>query len=506
MAGEKRSVFERPEAVLAGFMGLSVIVWTLQCSLLQHVLGIDIYETLVWGEQLQWGHSKHPPLSGWLGYFFSWATGHSDWGLYLAAQLSIALGVFFTFKLARLFFDRHRAAIAALLLYFLMYYTPSEMKFCTYLVEIAIAPAASYLLLLALRQKRLVCWLGLGAVCGLGFLNKYSFGLVAGAFLSVVLTRREYRRCLATFGPYLAILTCLLVMSPHLKWLIDHDFVCFGHVGGRLKADHSVLMPLFVLASALYPVLAEAVAMALALAPRFPRGEGGAGRFGRWFAAWKGMAGWERCERNREAIHFAGIIALFPGAVYLVLSLSGTDIILMWLCSVASCSGIFVMALCPAAAGPRLLKRVSILLALFIVAVLIGTTVDIGFRTSASLHTRPELVVEAAEKFWRRHSDSPIPVVVGGLRFAALVDHYSAGHPPVCEPDDELMIDLYRERIRRQGALLIESRPAEFEEFLKRIDVPVSFEKHYFKYKSLFGREKKRTFILGYLPPGTQIK
>lgn len=503
MAGEKRSVFERPETVLAGFIGLSVIVWTLQCSLLQRVLGIDIYETLVWGEQMQWGHSKHPPLSGWLGYFFSRVTGHSDWELYLAAQLCIALGVFFTFKLARLFFDRYRAAIAALLLYFLMYYTPSEMKFCTYLVEIAIAPAASYLLLLALRQKRLACWIGFGAVCGLGFLNKYSFGLFAVAFLLVVLTRREYRRCFGTFGPYLAILTCLLVLSPHLKWLIDHDFVCFGHVGGRLNEKHSVLMPLFVLASALYPVLAESLALALALVPRFSTGEG---RFGRWFAAWRDLAGWERCERNREAIHFAGIISLFPGAVYLVLSLAGTDIILMWLCSIASCSGILVMALCHAAAGPRLLKRVSILLALFIVAVLIGTTVDTGFRTSASLHTRPETVVEAAEQFWRRHSDAPIPVVVGGLRFAALVDHYSAGHPPVCEPDDEVMIELYRERIRRHGALLIESRPTEFEDFLKRLNVPVSFEKHRFKYKSLFGPEKKRTFILGYLPPGTKIK
>lgn len=506
MAGKRKSVFECPEAVLAGFIGFSVIVWTLQCSLLQHVLGIDIFETLVWGEQMQWGHSKHPPLSGWLGYWTSVITGHSDWGLYLVAQLCISLGVFFTFKLARLFFDRYRATVAALLLYFLMYYTPSEMKFCTYLVEIAIAPAASYLLLLSLRKKSHLCWLGLGAVCGLGFLNKYSFGLVAAAFLIVMLTSREYRRCFGTVGPYLALLTCLLILSPHLKWLIDHDFVCFGHVGGRLNEKHSVLMPLFVLAAALYPVLAEALAMALALVPKFPPRDETPGRFGRWFAAWRGAAGWERCGVNREAVHFSGIIALFPGAVYLVLSLVGTDIILMWLCSVASCSGILVMALCPVAAGPRLLKRVSILLALFIVAILVGTTIDTSCRTAASLHVRPRVVLEPVEQFWRRHSDGAIPVVVGGLRYAALVDHYSAGHPPVCDPEDEVMIDLYRERIRRHGALLIDSSPGDFKTFLERTNAQVSFEKHLFRYKSLLGREKKRTFVLGYLPPGTEIR
>ena len=97
----RKSIFERPELVLVAFIVVSVLVWTLQCSIFQRVLGIDIYETIVWGEEMQWGYSKHPPLSGWLGYFFSWVTGHRDWGLYLAAQLCIGLGVFFTFLTGR---------------------------------------------------------------------------------------------------------------------------------------------------------------------------------------------------------------------------------------------------------------------------------------------------------------------------------------------------------------------------------------------------------------------
>ena len=505
-AGRKASFFERPELVLGSFIIVSTAIWTLQCSLMQRVFGIDIYEVIVWGEQFQWGHSKHPPLSGWLGYFFSWVTGHRDWGLYLAAQLSIGLGVFFTFLTARQFFDRFRAAMAALLLYFLLYYTPSEMKFCTYLVEIAISPLAAYLLIKGLRGNKWWQWGLLGLVCGLGILNKYSFGLILAGFAIVVLTRREYRRRLCSWQLYVAAPVFLAVIAPHLKWLVDHHFVCFRHVGGRLDETHSVLMPLFVLGATLYPALMELFALAVAL---LPWGRVNCGR--RWisFSAWKSGS------RNREALHFAGIVSLLPGAVYLVLSLSGTDIILMWLCSVASLSGIMVMALCPAEIdGKWLFRRISFLLSIFIAVVFIGMTADLLFRTADGVHMKPEPVVEAAEKFWREHSDKPIPVLVGGLRFAALVDHYSAQHPPVCEPDDEVMIGLYRERIRRHGALLIDSKKrkgGEFDGFLRRCriggkEVKVEFRVVRIEFRAPFGAEKKRWFVLGYLPPGTEIE
>ena len=91
---EKLQTFwDRPTAALLLFMGVIMTMWTLQCSLLQNILGLDILETVTWGAQMTWGHSKHPPLSGWLGYFFSAISGHADWSLYLAAQASLMIGV-----------------------------------------------------------------------------------------------------------------------------------------------------------------------------------------------------------------------------------------------------------------------------------------------------------------------------------------------------------------------------------------------------------------------------
>jgi len=498
----EKSIFDRPELVLGVLVVTAMIAWTLQHSLLQRSFGIDIYETIVWGEEFQLGHSKHPPLSGWLGYFFSWVTGHRDWGLYLAAQLCLGLGIFFTFLTARQFFDRCRAAAAALLLYLFYYMPHQEMKFCTYLVEIALAPMAAYLLITGLRRNKWWQWLLLGAVCGLGILNKYSFGLIMAGFVIVVLTRKEYLRRLASPWPYLSILVFLAVISPHLKWLIEHDFVCFGHVGARLENEHAALMPFMVLGAVLAPFVAEFLALGFALMPGAPRRDGG-----KWFS----LAGWIPGKRNREALHFAGVISLLPGAVYLVLSLTGTDIILQWLCSVASLSGIVMLALLPVEIERRLFKRLSILLAVFVALFYVGLSSDLMFRTNKRLQIRPESVVIEAESFWKEHSDEPIPVVVGGLRFAALVDHYSKGHPPVCDPEDDMMIGLYRERIRKHGALLVDSSDKDFVAFLKRcrLDgkaVKVDFRIGQAEARAPFGKKKIRAFVLGFLPPGTEIE
>ena len=502
---KKPSFLDRPSLVVAGFVLSSVILWTVQCSLLQSVLSIDIYETIVWGNQMQWGYSKHPPLSGWIGYFCSWVTGHSDWGMYFIAQFCLGLGVWFTYRLARLFFDGYRAAVAALMLYLLFFYTPSETKFSTYFVEIAIAPLAAYTLLRALREGSLLRWIALGALCALGILNKYSFGLMLAAFAVIVLTRREYRRSLASAGPYLAFLVFLLMISPHLKWLYEHDFVCFQHTAARLKETHILLMPLLVLGMSAYPPAMEVLVLLLAGFP-LRRRRAAAERSGIGARIVSYLRGFftvaRRTPEDRAALHFAAILTLFPGAFYLLLSLCGTDIILMWLCTVFSASGIMVLAYFPVRVDRAVFRRFSLLTAIFIAIMFVGTTLDSLFRSTISMHLDPDEVVRKAESFWRRHSSEPVRVVVGELRYAALFSHYSAGHPPVCEAQDAIMFELYRDTIRRHGALLISNDAEDFDLFLQRVGRPgLKFRKYPVKYHAPLGRIRQHRFVAGYLAP-----
>ena len=495
--------FGFPEKVLTAFLCGSIALWTVQCSLLQNVLSIDIYEAIIWGQQAQWGYAKHPPLSGWLGYAFSWAAGHRDWGIYFAAQLCIGIGVFFAYLLARQFFDRYKAAAAALLPYFLFYLTPSETKFSTYFVEMALAPAASYFLLRALRENRVWQWLTLGALCGLGMLNKYSFGLTMLGFALIVLSSREYRRRLASPGPYLAGIVLVLIFLPHLVWLVRHNFVCLRHVAYRLEDTHSPLMPLIVLATGLYPLVSGALVMLIALFPGFRREEDSAGLWENY----RKLAGWEHEPRNFEAARFGLILTLTPGLAYFLLSLTGQDIILMWLCPTGFWSGIAILALCPVRADRKLFARIAILLGIFIAGMFAATTADLLINTRTSLHLDRDEVIRQALAVWRKQrGDEKIPLAVGNFRAVGIINHYLPYHPPACEPDNDTMIDLYRETLRSSGALLIDKSETELRKFTSRLNTPVKLEKCTLYYKAPCGRKRRWTFHVGVLPPGTEVK
>ena len=48
---------------LTFFLFSHLIIWTLVPSISNHNLPLDTIEALAWGSNLDWGYSKHPPLS-----------------------------------------------------------------------------------------------------------------------------------------------------------------------------------------------------------------------------------------------------------------------------------------------------------------------------------------------------------------------------------------------------------------------------------------------------------
>ena len=45
------------------FLIVHLIIWTVVPSISNHNLPLDTIEALAWGSNLDWGYSKHPPLS-----------------------------------------------------------------------------------------------------------------------------------------------------------------------------------------------------------------------------------------------------------------------------------------------------------------------------------------------------------------------------------------------------------------------------------------------------------
>src|SRR6187431_716524 len=68
-----------------------------------------------WGRHLDWGYFSKPPLIGWLMGVVGRLTGHSEWGIRLAALLCGTASLWFLQALAKRLFGE-RAALLVLLL------------------------------------------------------------------------------------------------------------------------------------------------------------------------------------------------------------------------------------------------------------------------------------------------------------------------------------------------------------------------------------------------------
>jgi hypothetical protein len=89
--------------------------------------------------------------------------------------------------------------------------------------EVLFWSLASYLLIVLLQEDRPRLWLWIGAIVGLGLLNKHSmllFGVVLGVGLLLTPTRRYLRSQWLWLGGAIA----LLVFLPNLTWQMTHGF------------------------------------------------------------------------------------------------------------------------------------------------------------------------------------------------------------------------------------------------------------------------------------------
>src|SRR6202035_3049173 len=83
------------------------------------------------------------------------------------------------------------------------------------------------------RHGRLLHWVLLGLVLGLALWAKYFVAMLALPFLLFMLLDPDARKALARPGPWVAAAGALLVMAPHLVWLVENDFLPFAYADMR---------------------------------------------------------------------------------------------------------------------------------------------------------------------------------------------------------------------------------------------------------------------------------
>src|SRR6266478_6196356 len=213
---------QRPRDGFAAFALAHAAVWTVLPATLYPNLPLDLIEALTYGREWQLGYDKLPPLPWWLVELVYRVIG-VDAAYYALAQIAVVSAFAAVWLTARPLVGAVGALVAVLILDGMHYFHFTAAKFNHDVIQLPLWALAGYAFHAALRRGRMIHWLLLGAALGLSLWAKYFVVVLAAPLALFLLLDRDARPALATPGPWMALVVALVILTPHLVWLVRND-------------------------------------------------------------------------------------------------------------------------------------------------------------------------------------------------------------------------------------------------------------------------------------------
>lgn len=218
------------------------LLWALIPTLFFPNPPLDVVEGYAWGRELALGYTKHPPMQAWLLELTYRITGGGTFGGYWLSQISITLGYWCIWHLARrLGLTSWQAFWSIVLTSATFYFTLPAPEFNPNILQIPVWAGMILVFHRALERGQLLDWLLLGAIAAFGLYTKYFVALLIGAIGLYTLVRPDARRHLLTPGPWITAATCVALLVPHILWLVETDFLTFKYAASRSRSAVSWL-------------------------------------------------------------------------------------------------------------------------------------------------------------------------------------------------------------------------------------------------------------------------
>ena len=210
-----------------------LIVWTLIPSITNKNLPLDTIEALAWGSNLDWGFSKHPPMSAFFSEVFFQVFGSQDWAYYLLSQIFVIIAFYFVFKFAcEILGDIKLGLISVLLLESIYFYNFTTPEFNVNVCQLpfwSLVVYYSWKIYEAKEIKFIDCFL-VGLFSALGFLSKYLFIYLLLAIDLLFIYLIFFKKTKKFDFKYLVTLEIFIVLLvPHLVWLYNNDFITVSY-------------------------------------------------------------------------------------------------------------------------------------------------------------------------------------------------------------------------------------------------------------------------------------
>lgn len=217
-------------ARLAGFALLFATCWATFHHLTKPDLDSygDMAENFAWGQEWELGYYKHPPLFAWTSAAWFEVFPRDEWLYYALSYTNVAFALLSIFLLARTVLASRDALTATVLVGLLPTFTFLAGKYNANSALLLWWPLTTLFYVYSLGNRHWAFSLLLGACAALAVLTKYySLVLLAALFLASLSSLRAYYR---SARPYLAATAFVLVLCPHLLWLMHTDFLVLDYL------------------------------------------------------------------------------------------------------------------------------------------------------------------------------------------------------------------------------------------------------------------------------------
>ena len=224
--------------ILTFFLFAHLIIWTLVPSLSNNNLPLDTIEALAWGSNLDWGFSKHPPLSALAVEIFYQIFANNDWAYYFLSQVFVVSTFFIIFEFSKYFLkNKIYRLFSVFLLEGIYFYNFTTPEFNVNVCQLPFWALSVLYCWKGLQDNKIIDWLLFGLFAALGILSKYLFIYLLVAidvfFIYLLINKKINYKCLVS------LLTFLLVLIPHIIWLINNDYTTFSYALQRTGAEES---------------------------------------------------------------------------------------------------------------------------------------------------------------------------------------------------------------------------------------------------------------------------
>ncbi len=225
---------------LVALLLVYLVLWPLVAVVAHHSPPLDMIEGFVWSLHPQAGYYKHPPLPAWVIAASVGLLGKQSLALLWLGPLSIVAALAALWWLARQFLDERLSVVALFLTATQLYFNVLIPEFNHNVVQIPLWAVSIALFWLATRRGHWGWFIALGAALGLCLLAKYSAALLYLFMIVWLFIDRESRRYLTAGRVLVCAAIALAVATPHLLWLVQHDFQPLHYAQERMSEPLSV--------------------------------------------------------------------------------------------------------------------------------------------------------------------------------------------------------------------------------------------------------------------------